>query len=65
MAWLATDKNGDEHIFSERPFIHREIPYHGEYWQNTSGVFIDLPRGSIKNITGKSLFWEDEAIEIK
>lgn len=64
MAWLAIDKNGDEHIFSERPFIHRDMIYHGDYWQSGSGVVIDLPKGCIETILGLSLTWDDNAIEI-
>lgn len=57
MAWLAVDKNGDEHIYSTEP------ERNGDMFTNL-GKFVQLPKGSIEKLIGKPLAWEDEPVEI-
>ena len=65
MAWLATDKNGSEYIYSHKPVKGKKE------WNNdtkTLGSFcssISLPPGSIAKLIGRDLTWEDEPVELK
>ncbi|MEG1008260.1 MAG: fructan hydrolase [Clostridia bacterium] len=34
------------------------------FWRQVSGNYIELPKGTIKKLTGKELTWEDEPLEI-
>lgn len=62
MAWLAVSKTGTERIFSQMPV--RSLP-RGDW--SSSCLFdsaIRFPKGSIKNLIGKDLTWQDDAVEI-
>lgn len=66
-AWLAVDGNGDEYIYAKRPF---RTPSNGKFWDiywdnpNEDKAFSALTKGTIKQLTGKDLTWEDEAYEL-
>lgn len=67
MAWLATDKNGEEYIYEEKPSrgygcIWKATFYDGK---DRNSDFIELPKGSIKKLIGKELSWNDEPVELK
>ena len=56
MAWVATNANGLE-------FLFREKPYRSGY--SGIGGCILIPHGSIKKLIGRELSWEDEPVELK
>ena len=65
MAWLAVDDwDNREFIYNKKP-IRDEV--RGEW--HFSGCFdnhwIELPKGTIKKLTGKSMWWYDEPVELK
>lgn len=73
MAFLAIDKFGDEYIFRFKP--DRDSCYWSDERLNKDCVGsndtpyyhsseIELPKGTIKVLTGKELTWDDEPIEI-
>jgi len=63
MAWVAVDKNGAECIYQFCP-VRSEIedkfislyPY---------GMWLALPKGSVKKLIGRDLTWEDNPVELK
>ena len=62
MAWVAVDKDGSEYIFHDKP---KRLSVN---WQDlTYGIYTDIriPRGSIKKLIGKDLYWSDEPVELK
>ena len=65
MAWFAVDKDGDEYIYNVKPFRKSDEGFwdftHSEGWED----LFELPKGSIKKLTGKELTWNDEPVEIK
>lgn len=60
MAWVAVDKDGHEFVFAGKPT--RAISYWNanSFWEE-----VELPQGSIKKLTGRTLTWEDEPVELK
>lgn len=66
MAFVATDKDGSEWIFAEEP--HRDN--YGSFWIRgyyipKEKLAIELPTGSIRNLIGRELTWEDDPVELK
>lgn len=69
MAWLAVDKDGKEFLYLEKPerIIHHnvfrpeEIDF--EIWASNNDN-LELPKGSIQELTGRNITWNDEPIEI-
>ena len=63
MAWVATDKNGDEFIYGVRPYRRECL---GEWWPDEAldDDLIDLPDGTIEKLIGRQLTWEDEPVEL-
>lgn len=69
MAWLAVDKNGKEYLYINKPerythynvFNPNEIDF--EIWAS-GGYNLKLNKGSIKELIGRELTWEDEPVEI-
>ena len=64
MAWLAVDENEKECIFETKPIRNRRY----NIWRLQSrhcmcGV-INLPKGTIEKIIGRSLTWEDCPVKI-
>lgn len=64
MAYLCVDEDGQEMIFDNKPY--RDTSSVGGYWNRCKeGDFcnVDLPKGTIKELIGKDLTWEDEPYE--
>lgn len=61
MAWVAVDKNGGECMYQFHPkrSVETFIPLY-EY-----GMWLALPKGSIKKLIGRDLTWNDEPVELK
>ena len=60
MAWLAIDDDGQEVLFSSCPRYNEEEGA----WISRNNKIIELRRGAIETLTGKSLTWLDEPIMI-
>lgn len=66
MAYLAVDKDGSELIFMNEPERDRRTGWWYDSDEDTECEGgIGLPKGSIKKLTGKTLTWNDEPIEIQ
>lgn len=69
MAWVAVDSLNQELIFRNEPFRDIDtdymVTYHGWFDEIRNSWGIELPKGSIKKLTGKDLTWEDEPVELK
>lgn len=71
MSWLAVDKSGNEHIFAEKPcrnesnalWICSVVYFNGQRFANTGCCY--FPKGSVKKLIGRELFWSDEPVELK
>lgn len=65
MAYLATDSNGMEFIFE---FAPEKVKDTGIYGRGVDyiceGSIIELPTGSIEQLIGKALTYEDEPVHI-
>ena len=61
MAWVCVNGFGTELIFETEP--HKAV----YSWRDDYGSCkcIELPKGSIKNLIGRELSWDDEAVELK
>jgi hypothetical protein len=66
MAWLAVDKDGDEHIYGYIPEKDGDVwalpEIKNESWCFTYN-YVSLPDGTIKRLIGRVLAWEDEPVE--
>lgn len=56
MAWVVVDKIGGELISQTEPFRV------GDYWIGYS--IFHFPKGSIKKLIGRELFFTDEPVEL-
>lgn len=70
MAWLAVDKKGNERIFRNKPKYDwcewlDEEEFYAECQCFDISTEIELPKGTIKKITGRDLTFEDSPFEIK
>lgn len=67
MAWLATDKNGEEYIYEEKPSRGYGCIWKATFYdeKDRNSDFIELPKGSIKKLIGRELSWSDEPVELK
>lgn len=61
MAWVACDENGSEWIYDGCPDRGIKNFVTNRYCTNA----IELPSGSIKELIGRDLTWDDEPIELK
>ena len=65
MAWVATDYNGTEAVFTNEP---ERIIYGTDFldneWYDRHGMYVNLPSGSIEKLIGRKLTWEDEPVEL-
>lgn len=62
---VAVDKDGSETMFTDKPCrAFDDIEYYF-YWDTTSGVFIPIPKGTIRKLIGRNLSWEDEPVKLK
>lgn len=74
MAWVAKDRDNTEYIFQNKPKCS-EGYWTDEVFESFDGqggksIFhhatdIELPKGSIKNLIGRELTWEDNPVELK
>ena len=65
MAWLTCDEDGQETIFERHP-KRESLSSLGGYWYDTGlNGSVYLPKGSIKKLIGRELFWSDSPIELK
>lgn len=60
MAYVAVDKDESEWIHDEYP--EREI--YDDYWIS-NGDSVELPKGTIKKLIGRTLTWNDEPVVLK
>ena len=58
MAWLAVDNDGEEWIYLQKPERFNFS------WDTDSDDCSLLPNSTIKNLIGRKLTWDDEAVEI-
>ena len=66
MAQVATNANGLEFLFIEKPYrsVYREYGYWNPTYSGIGGCIL-IPHGSIKNIIGRELSFSDEPVELK
>ena len=64
-AYLAVEPNGNELIFSEPPCKIDEHSTCGWFCNSNSTQCVNVPRGTIKKNTGKTITWEDEPIKLE
>lgn len=62
MAWLAVDKDGTECLFTKKP--QKNIK--DQMWCviALNAACIELPEGSIKQLIGRDLTWDDKPVEL-
>lgn len=61
MAWLAVDKDGTENIYDIKPIRDLQV----DKWDiATDSWWIELPKGTIEKIIGRTLTWQDTPIQI-
>lgn len=65
MAWVAVDKDGSETMFTDKPCRAFDDIEYCFYWDTSSGVFISIPKGTIRKLIGRDLSWEDEPVKLK
>lgn len=70
MAWVATEKDGTECIFENKPYKNDEewedadyVFHGGMYYEKHSKI--RLPNGTIKKLIGRDLTWEDNTVELR
>lgn len=65
MAYLCVDQDGTNVIFDERPERDRKM---WAYYTTIDGALInfriDLPKGSVEKLIGRTLTWNDEPVAI-
>ena len=64
MAWLAVSRDGSEWVFMFEPERVDGI----DNWYDVGSCCedgVELPKGSIEKLTGKTLTWDDEPVEIQ
>ena len=59
MAWYAVDLDGSECRYESKPIRTTDI-----WLLDDAGNIDALPAGTIKELTGKNLTWEDEPVEV-
>lgn len=59
MAYVAVDEDGREFIYERQPKRMRLTFWGGEYAQ------IQLPKGSIEKLIGRTLTWDDDPVRLK
>jgi len=62
MAWVAVDQDGDEYIYSKEPRRRTNRTY----WivEGNGANMIQLPSGTIEKLTGRTITWDDEPVEL-
>lgn len=66
MAWVATNANGLEFLFIEKPYRsgYGEYGYWNPIYSSIGGCIL-IPHGSIKKLIGRELSFSDEPVELK
>lgn len=62
MAFVATDKDGSEWIYKEKPFRENDKRW---FPSDEAHDCFDLPKGSIRKLIGRELTFEDKPVELK
>ena len=67
MAWLCVTKGGAEIKFKNKPQRAKFKRYDADVslWYGEDCEYEYLPKGSIKNLIGRELTWNDEPVELK
>ena len=75
MAWVACDKNGKECVFKNKPVRYEnQFEYENSEWaiddeheelEEDDFMFVEVPVGTIKRLTGSWLTWGDEPVELR
>lgn len=65
MAFLAVDADFTECIFKYKPYRQQEDLMWVAAVEDIQEVFIELPQGTIKKLTGRTLTWDDEPVELE
>ena len=60
--WLTVDSGGAEKLFYKKP-VREPNKRTWTYLREGGDTIIELPKGSIKRLIGKSLTWNDEPFE--
>jgi hypothetical protein len=62
MAFVAVDEDGAEWCFKYKPMKYA----YEVYWSASEkhDMHMELPKGSIKKLTGRDLTWDDEPVEL-
>jgi hypothetical protein len=63
MAYVAVDKDGNERIFDCCPYRYKH--YTKWFYDYEDYKSMNLPKGSIKKLIGRTLTWEDEPVELE
>ena len=58
MAWLAVDEDKDEWIYMQKPERFNSC------WDTVTDDCYMLPNGAIRQLLGKKITWDNEAVEI-
>jgi hypothetical protein len=61
MAWVAVDENGREIIIRSKPKRFNALR---SFWWLNGAEGVELPKGSIKKLIGRTLSWADEPVEL-
>ena len=61
--WAAVETDGSEYFYSNKPIWQEEQKEW--YLSNESDKYIEVPKGTIKRLTGITLRYDDEPILLK
>lgn len=66
MAWLAVDEDGTEIIFRDKPLKYNKPSYKGIWHPEDTDheFYVELPKGTIEQLIGRTLTFNDDAIEL-
>lgn len=60
MSWVAVDVDGVECVYDLKPVRNFK-----SFIPCGDGEYVELPSGSIQKLIGRTLTWDDEAVELK
>lgn len=63
MAYIAIDKNGDEHIYAIKPERNSEAS--NPIWLAGDSPYIELLKGIIESLLHRKMIWEEEPINLE
>jgi len=66
MSFLSVDFDGTENLSLVLPqrYYYDQLTQVRGFWNVHNGTLVELEKGSIKDLIGKTLTWEDEPYEI-